>query len=90
MRPRPRHRLLGLVFALDGSFSFLLPVLVLAAVPVLVWLDPPAALVGAAAIGSAAVLGGCGIIMAAAMARTMLRGDAEHPEMARFLLSSRR
>lgn len=87
---RPAYRALRLVLPLDGAGSFLLPVVLLLAVPVLVWLDPPAVMVGAAVIGSAIVLGGCGAVMAAAMARTMLRGEAEHPEMARFLLSSHR
>jgi len=87
---RPSNRLLRVTLPLDGAGSFLLPVLLLAAVPVLAWLDPSVRLMGAVAIGSAVVLGGCGIVMAAAMARTMLRGEAEHPEMARFLLASRR
>ncbi|MBA3417112.1 MAG: hypothetical protein ACR2KO_16145 [Geodermatophilaceae bacterium] len=87
---QPSYRLLKVVLPLDGSASFLLPVLLLAAVPVLRWLDPSATLVGAVVIGSAVVLGACGVLMAAAMARTMLRGEAEHPEMARFLASSRR
>lgn len=86
----PSYRLLRLVLPLDGSASFLLPVLLLAAVPVLVWLDVSVRLLGAVLIGCAVVLGGCGTVMAAAMARTMLRGEAEHPEMARFLLASRR
>lgn len=88
-RQRP-SRLLRVVLPLDGSASFLLPLLLLASVPVLIWFEPPVWLVGSIVIGSAVVLGSCGAVMAAAMARTMLSGAAEHPEMTRFLLSSKR
>ncbi len=87
---QPSYRLLRIVLPLDGSVSFLLPVVLMAAVPVLVWLDPAAWVLASVVIAAAVVLGGCGVVIAAAMARTMLRGEAEHPEVARFLLSSRR
>lgn len=89
-RRQPAYRILKVVLPLDGSASFLLPVVLLAAVPLLLWLDLSMRLVGAVVIGAATVLGACGALMAAAMASTVLRGQAEHPEMARFLLSSRR
>lgn len=75
---------------IDGSGSFLLPVVLLAAVPLLLWVQPPSWLIGAITIVAAGVLGGCGVVMAVAMARTMISGEAEHPEMVRFLQESGR
>lgn len=64
--------------------------LLLVGVPLLVLFDVPSAVIGIALIGSAIVLGGCGVLMAGAMARTMLRGEDEHPELVGFLARSRR
>lgn len=75
---------------IDGSLSFVLPPVVLAGVPLLLWAQTPAWLIGAVTIVAAGVLGGCGVVMAVAMARTMVSGTDEHPEMARFLHESAR
>ncbi len=93
LRDREPHRAtspLRVTLPIDGSGSFIFPVLLLAAVPVLAWLDLSAWILGSVVIAAAVVLGGCGVVMAAAMARTMRSGEAEHPEMARFLLRTRR
>lgn len=85
-----RRSLLRWTLPIDGSGSFLLPVALLAAVPALVWLQPPAWVLATVVFGAAIVLGACGLVIAGAMAATMLRGEAEHPEMARFLHESAR
>lgn len=88
-RRRP-SRLLWVVAAVDGTGSFALPVVLLVAIPLLVWVNASPALIGIAVLAVATVLGGCGAVLAAAMAGTMLRGEDEHPQLARFLDSSRR
>lgn len=85
-----RRSMLRWTLPVDGSGSFLLPVVLLAAVPALVWLQPPAWVLATVVFVTAIVLGACGVVMAAAMALTMLRGEAEHPEMARYLLRTQR
>ncbi len=91
MRTEPDRRgpqLLSVTAPVDAWGSFALPLLLLAAVPVLAVADASRTLVGVVGlvvIGCAVVLGGCGIVMAVAMARTMRRGGVEHPELARFL-----
>ncbi|MBA3523433.1 MAG: hypothetical protein H0T85_02530, partial [Geodermatophilaceae bacterium] len=49
---------------LDGALSFVLPPLLMASVPVLVWAQTPAWLLGAVLIAACVVLGGCGVVMA--------------------------
>lgn len=75
---------------LDGVASFAMPAVLLVMVPLLAWAGAPEWLIGAVIMLACTVLAGCGAIMAVAMARSLLRGDLEHPEMACFLSSSRR
>ena len=91
MQAQPIHRSpLRWTLPLDGAGSFLLPPAMLASVPLLAWTQTPAWLIGVVIIAACAVLGGCGVVMAVAMAKTMRSGDAEHPEMARFLRDAAR
>lgn len=90
MSVRQRRSILRFTVPLDASFSFVLPVAVLVLVPILAVVDAPPGAVGVAAILSAVILGGCGVVMAAGLAGTMLRGEAEHPEIARYLAKSAR
>lgn len=90
MSVRQRRSILRFTVPLDASFSFVLPVAVLVLVPILAVFEAPPRAVGVAAILSAVILGGCGVVMAAGLAGTMLRGEAEHPEIARYLAKSAR
>lgn len=92
MPARPPHTspFLHVVALVDGTGSFALPVVLLAAVPLLAALDAPAALIGGLVLVAAVVLGGCGLVLAATMTQSLRRGDAEHPELVRFLAESHR
>ncbi|MGQ0843114.1 MAG: hypothetical protein ACT4QF_03155 [Sporichthyaceae bacterium] len=69
-----RHRMLRRVMLTDAWVSFYAPVLLIGSVPVLMVLDVASALVFAVVIALAAILGGCGILMAGFLAWTM-RGE---------------
>lgn len=87
---RQRRSILRYTVPLDAGFSFLLPGVVLLLVPVLALFDAPPQALGVLAILSAVVLGGCGVVMAVGLAGTLLRGEGEHPEIARYLEKSAR
>lgn len=92
MSARPPHAspFLHAVALVDGTGSFALPVVLLAAVPLLAVLDAPAALIGGLVLLAAVVLGGCGVVLAATMTRALYRGEPEHPELLRFLAETSR
>lgn len=75
-----RHRALRITMLIDAWVSFYVPALLIAAVPVLVVLDVPTTLTFTVVIVLAAILGGCGILMAGFLAWTMGRHDGEFPD----------
>lgn len=75
-----RHRTLRTVMLIDAWLSFSIPVVLIGCVPILALLEVPAAVVFAVVVVLAAVLGGCGLLMAGLLAWTMSRHDGEFPD----------
>ena len=75
-----RHRGLQIVMTIDGWLSFTCPPLMLVGVPALVIMDVPAGVIGATVLVLAAILGGCGVIMAGVLAVEAAHGRVDFPE----------
>lgn len=75
-----RHRALRVTMLIDAWMSFYVPVLLIGAVPALAVLEVPARVMMAVVIVLAAVLGGCGMLMAGFLAWAMGKHDGEFPD----------
>ncbi len=75
-----RHRTLRAVMLIDAWVSFYVPALLIGAVPVLAVLDVPTAVIFTVVIVLAAILGGCGLLMAGFLAWTMGHHDGDFPD----------
>jgi len=76
----PRNLHLRRVMQVDAWVSFYAPVVFLLCVPVLVVVDVPGWVVTTVVFAAAAVLGGCGIVMAGVCAAAAARGELEFPD----------
>lgn len=77
---KPQHNVLRIVMKIDAWLSFTVPVLLIMCVPLLVVVDVPSWVVTVTVVSLAAVLGGCGIIMAGVCAVAAARGRFEFPD----------
>ena len=68
------------VMQVDAWVSFYAPVVFMLCVPVLVLVDVPGWVVATVVFAAAAVLGGCGIVMAGVCAVAAARGRLEFPD----------
>jgi hypothetical protein len=76
----PTNNGLRRVMQVDAWVSFYAPIVFLVCVPVLVLVDVPGWVVATVVFAAAAVLGGCGILMAGVCAAAAARGRLEFPD----------
>jgi hypothetical protein len=76
----PTNAGLRRVMQVDAWVSFYAPAVFLLCVPVLVLVDVPGWIVTTVVFAAAAVLGGCGIVMAAVCAVAAARGRLDFPD----------
>ena len=76
----PTNTKLRRVMQVDAWVSFYAPVVFMLCVPVLVVVDVPGWVVTTVVFAAAAVLGGCGIVMAGVCAVAAARGRLDFPD----------
>ena len=76
----PTNTGLRRVMQVDAWVSFYAPAVFLLCVPVLVVVDVPGWVVAAVVLGSAVVLGGCGVVMAGVCAVAAAKGRLDFPD----------
>lgn len=88
MAAQREHRrwVLRVVMELDVLVSIAMPVLLLAAVPLLVTVNAHVGLLGTVVVGFAVALGAMGAVTACILGKAMIRGNIEFPDHGWFLL----